>query len=98
MGLKWIFLLICQDILCQQYVVFIYDTVHTLKIHSCCIVKYVVHIEIPQSRELIIMIIAFFELFRIAFRRGGGVVIVGTKAQEERILHHIMAKLPKVSG
>lgn len=56
------------------------------------------HIEIPQSRELIIMIIAFFELFRIAFRRGGGVVIVGTKAQEERILHHIMAKLPKVSG
>ena len=57
------------------------------------------HIEIPQSRELIIMIIAFFELFRIAFRRGGGgVVIVGTKAQEERILQHIMAKLPKVSG
>ena len=45
------------------------------------------------------MIIAFFELFRIAFRRGcGGVVIVGTKAQEERILQHIMAKLPKVSG
>ena len=52
------------------------------------------HIEIPQSRELIIMIIAFFELFRIAFR-GGGVVIVGTKAQEERILLHNMAKLPK---
>ena len=50
------------------------------------------HIEIPQSRELIIMIIAFFELFRIAFRCGGGVVIVGTKAQEERILHHIMAE------
>ena len=53
------------------------------------------HIEIPQSRELIIMIIAFFELFRIAFRRGGGVVIVGTKAQEERILLHNMAKLQK---